>query len=416
VTSVAVSLADVEAAAARIAGLIKHTPVLTSRTFSEMSGARVSLKAENLQRTGSFKIRGAANFIAQMTPAEQERGVIAASAGNHAQGVALAASTAGVAATIVMPRTASFSKVAATRGYGAQVVLEGEDFAEAVAAADRLAAEHGHIFVSAFDDAHVIAGQGTIALELLEQAPSMQTVVVPIGGGGLIGGMAVALKHRNPRLRVVGVQASAEPAVVESLREGRRVTQKPDWTVADGIAVSSPGELTWPLIQQYVDDVVMVSEEEISRAMILLLERAKLLVEGAGAVGVAALLSGAIRAVDQDVTVVLSGGNVDANLLARTLEHGLAHAGRYLVLSIVIQDRPGALAKLLSAVGETEANVIDVDHLKRGPDLGLDEVRVDVTTETRDADHSAAVVRALHRAGYRVEVDPRFAPDPRTWL
>lgn len=367
----AVTIADIERAAGRISGLVKRTPLLTSQTFSAMTGARVHLKAENLQRTGSFKIRGAANFIAGMSPAERERGVIAASAGNHAQGVALAAATAGIPSTIVMPRTASFAKVAATRDYGAHVVLHGENFAEAVAEADRLAEAQGLVFVSAFDDPRVIAGQGTLGLEILEEAPAAQVVVIPIGGGGLIGGMAVALKARNPAPRVVGVQASAEPAVVESLKEGRRVTQPPDWTVADGIAVSSPGELTWPLIQRYVDDVVMVSEEEISRAMILLLERAKLLVEGAGAVGLAALLSGAVRAVGQDTVVVLSGGNVDANLLARTLEHGLAHAGRYVLLSIVIDDRPGGLARLLACVSEAQANVIDVDHLKRGPDLGL---------------------------------------------
>jgi len=395
-----VTLADIQQARQRISSLVHRTPLLSSATLSAMTGASVLLKAENLQRTGSFKLRGAANRIAQLSPAERKRGVIAASAGNHAQGVALAASRMGIPCVIVMPRRASLAKVEATRGYGAQVELAGDSYDDAQRRAKALADERRLVLVHPFDDAQVIAGQGTIGLEILEDAPDVRLVVVPIGGGGLIGGIAAAVKAKAPRVRVVGVQAAAAPACVESLRGGRRVAVRPRPTVADGIAVGRPGKLPLELIRRYVDDVVTVDEEDITRTMVLLLERCKQVVEGAGAAALAALMAGKAGQPRGKAVAILSGGNIDPTVIDRVVEHGLAHAGRYLVLRVVLLDRPGQLARLLNAIAEAEGNVQDVSHVRRGLHLAIEQVEVQVTVETRGPDHIQQVLERLAASGY----------------
>jgi threonine dehydratase len=396
-----VTLADVEAAAARLRGVVNPTPLLHSRYWSEVAGADVWLKAECLQRTGSFKIRGAANMIALLSAEERARGVIAASAGNHAQGVAIAAREAGIRATVVMPETASLAKVEATRGYGAEVVQKGTSFAEAAEEMRLLAESRGLTVIPAFDDPRVIAGQGTLGRELLEQIPDPDAVLVPVGGGGLAAGIAVAVKARRPAVRVVGVQAAAAPAGHESFRRGVPCSVAVETTVADGIAVARPGELTLPLLRRYLDDLVLVDEDAITRAMVALLERSKLVVEGAGAVGAAALLAGTVRLPNRKVVVVLSGGNIDMNLLGRIVEHGLAHSGRYLVLRVALDDRPGQLAAVLAVIARAGANVLDVEHRRTGSQLTFGQVQVEFLLETRNAAHADEVYVALEAAGYR---------------
>ncbi|MBM3947026.1 MAG: threonine ammonia-lyase, partial [SAR202 cluster bacterium] len=336
-------------------------------------------------------------------------GVIAASAGNHAQGVALAARMLGsgmgfpegIPCTIVMPRGAPLAKLQATRGYRALVKLHGETFDEALAEAQRIGEADGKTFAHAFDDETVIAGHGTVGLEVAEDLPGAELVVVPVGGGGLIAGVATALAAHPPSARVVGVQIEAATGARDSLRQGRRVGVTPRPTIADGIAVGRPGALTLPIMQGLVHDIVTVSDEETSHAILVLLERAKLLVEGAGAVGVAALLSGRVEAAGKRVVVVLSGGNIDTNVIARTLQHGMAHAGRYLALRVVIPDRPGGLAALLRVVADAGANVLEVSHDRYRPDMMLDEVTVELTLEARDAAHEQVVSETLRERGYR---------------
>ena len=394
-------LAAIEAARERIRGVARHTPLLPSRYWSEVASTEVHLKAECLQRTGSFKIRGATNMIALLTAEERERGVIAASAGNHAQGVAVAARAAGVAATVVMPRAAVLAKVEATRGYGAEVILAGDSFAEAVAAMEELAAERGLTIVPAFDDERIIAGQGTLGLELLDDLPDLDVVLVPVGGGGLAAGVALAIKAQRPTVRVIGVQAAAAPAAAHSFYSNAVTTVATARTIADGIAIARPGSVTVPLLRRWLDDVVTVGEEAVSQAMVDLLERAKLVVEGAGAVGAAALLSGAVQVAGQQVAVVLSGGNVDMNLIGRTVEHGLFHAGRYLVVRVVIDDQPGRLAALLGVVAGAGANVLDVEHHRAGSRVPVGFVEVELLLETRGAEHGEQIAAALETAGYR---------------
>ncbi len=374
--------------------------MLPARSLGQMAGCELFLKAENLQRAGSFKVRGAANKIAALTPDQKARGVIAASAGNHAQGVALAAANLGIPCTIVMPTGASLPKVEATRGYGATVLLQGDDFDQAQRHARRVMRESGMIFIPAFDDPAIVAGQGTIGLEMLEQVEDLDAVVVPAGGGGLISGIGLAIKETAPGIRVIGVQAAAATAVVDSYKANRRVTVKGRPTVADGIAVGAPGKITLPLVSRYVDDMVVVEEEEITQAMMLLLERGKLLVEGAGAVGFAAVLGGKIEVAGKRVAVVLSGGNVDTHLIARVMEHGLAHAGRYLVLRIMLEDRPGQLNHLLNIVSCAEGNVLDIGHLRHAPSVHLGQVEIQLTLETRNDAHADEVRERLRNAGY----------------
>ena len=395
-----VTLQDVRRAQSAIAHLVLKTPMLPARSLGQMAGCELFLKAENLQRAGSFKVRGAANKIAVLSPDQKARGVVAASAGNHAQGVALAAANLGIPCTVVMPTGASLPKVEATRGYGATVLLQGDDFDQSQRHARRIMRENGMTFIHAFDDPSIVAGQGTIGLEMIEQVEGLDTVVVPVGGGGLISGIGLAIKETAPRLKVIGVQAEAATAVVDSYKANRRITVKGQATMADGIAVGTPGRITLPLISRYVDDMVVVEEDEITQAMMLLLERGKLLVEGAGAVGLAAVLGGRILVAGKRVAVVLSGGNVDAHLIAQVVEHGLAHAGRYLVLRVMVEDRPGQLNRLLSIVSSTDVNVLDIGHLRHAPSVHMGQVEIQLTLETRNYAHTVEVRERLHYAGY----------------
>ena len=395
-----VTLQDVQRARNAIAHLALRTPVLPARSVGQLAGCELLLKAENLQRAGSFKVRGAANKVAALTPDQKERGVIAASAGNHARGVALAATTLGIRCTVVMPTGASLPKVEATRGYGATVLLLGDDFDQSQRFARRIMRENALTFIHAFDDPAIVAGQGTIGLEMLEQVEDLDMVVVPVGGGGLISGIGLAIKESAPGIRVVGVQAEGATAVVDSYKANRRIVTRKRATVADGIAVGAPGRITLPLVSRYVDDMVVVQEDEITQAMTLLLERGKLLVEGAGAVGLAAILGGKIEVAGRRVAVVLSGGNVDTHLIARVMEHGLAHAGRYLVVRIMVDDRPGQLSRLLNIVASTEVNVLDIVHLRHAPSVPLGKVDIQLTLETRNYAHTGEVRERLREAGY----------------
>ena len=395
-----VTLEDVRRARSVIADLAIVTPIVPARSLGQPADCEILLKAENLQRAGSFKVRGAVNKIAALSDQQKSKGVIAASAGNHAQGVALAAANFGIPCTIVMPSGASIPKVEATRGYGATVILHGEDFDQAQRYARRVVRDSGMTLIHAFDDPAIVAGQGTIGLELLEQVEDIDTVVVPVGGGGLISGIGLAIKESVPGIRLVGVQAEASTAVVDSHKAGRRITVKGQATVADGISVGSPGRITLPLVSRYVDELVVVGEEEITEAMMLLLERCKLLVEGAGAVGLAAVLSGKVRVDGEKVAVVLSGGNVDTHLIARVLERGLANAGRYLVMRVMLEDRPGRLNRLLSILTSTDVNVLDIGHLRHAASVHLGQVEIQLTLETRNHAHSVEVWERLQDVGY----------------
>ena len=372
--------------------------------LSALAGRPVLLKAEHLQRTGSFKIRGAYHRIAGLDPAERAAGVVAASAGNHAQGVALAASLLGVRATIFMPATAPFPKVAATRGYGAEVVLGGVVFDDALTGARAHAERTGAMFVSPFDDPLVIAGQGTVGLEMAEQAPEAETVVVSVGGGGLISGIAVAMKSRNPGIRVIGVEAEGAASMSASLAAGRTVQLERIDTMADGIAVKRVSDLTLAHVTALVDEIVTVSEEDLSRALLVLLERTKLMVEPAGAAPLAAALAGKLPAdPTSPACLVLSGGNIDPTLLIRVIRHGLTAAGRYLLLRVALDDRPGELHRLTGILADLGLNVIDIEHHRSGVHLAVGEVEVDMTTEARDPAGHDQVLAALRAAGYRAE-------------
>lgn len=397
------TLDDVRKAEQALKGVIHRTPLIPSRSLSQMVGSRILFKAENLQRTGSFKIRGAFYKMTNLTPQERARGVITASAGNHAQGVALAAREIGISATVVMPEDASIAKEEATRNYGAEVILKGRDYDEARQYAQQISRERELSLISAFDDEAVMAGQGTVGLEILQEAPDVEVILVPVGGGGLISGIALAVKALRPTVKVVGVQAAGAASCVSSLRVGRRQTLETVSTVADGIAVKTPGRLTFPLIQRYVDEVVAVEDSDIAQAMVLLLERAKLVVEGAGAIGLAALLAGKIQAQDKTVAVVLSGGNIDVNLLDRVIQHGLTAVGRYLILRTRLPDRPGQLFRLLRFLAQERVNILDVVHHRAGLRLPLGEAEIHLTLETRDAAHRTQVITALQTAGYMVE-------------
>ncbi|MGA3152624.1 MAG: threonine ammonia-lyase [Streptosporangiaceae bacterium] len=397
----AVGIDDVVAAAGVLDGTILRTPLLESRALSELAGGPVFLKCENLQRTGSFKVRGAFLRIARLSDAERARGVVAASAGNHAQGVALAATALNTKSTVVMPRGATLPKVAATRSYGAQVVLHGLTVEDALARARELAEEDGAIFIHPFDHPDVIAGQGTVGLEITEQCPQVRTIAVPVGGGGLAAGTAIAAKARIPGVRVIGVQAEAVAAVPASLKAGHPVTVHGGPTMADGIAVARPGELTFAVLAELADEVVTVSEENLSRGLLLSLERAKQLVEPAGVAGVAALLEHS-PLFEPPAVIILSGGNIDPLLLAKVLRHGLAAAGRYLAFRCRLTDRPGALATLLGELAGLGANVLDVVHARVTADLRVDEAEVLLQVEARGPEHCDSVISQLRKAGYTV--------------
>jgi threonine dehydratase len=380
--------------------VVRQTPVLESSALAAIVDGPVYLKCENLQRAGSFKVRGAYVRIARLSPSERARGVVAASAGNHAQGVALAAEWLGTRATVVMPTAAPLPKVAATRGYGAEVVLHGASVEEALARAREIAENTGSVFIHPFDHPDVIAGQGSVGLEIAEQCPQARTVVVPVGGGGLISGVAVALSSALPRARIVGVQAEAVAPIAASMAAGHAVSIEASATMADGIAIAAPGTLTMPLISSLCDQVLTVTEENLSRALLMCLERAKQLAEPAGAAGVAALLEHSAHLFQPPVVVVLSGGNIDPLLLSKVLRHGLSAAGRYMAFRCKLPDRPGALATLLSELAALGANVLDVTHERVTADLRIDEAEVILHLETRGPDHCDTVITQLRNAGY----------------
>jgi threonine dehydratase len=384
-TDLGPSVADIQVARGRLADVARVTPVYSSETFSRVAGRDVWLKAENLQRTGAFKVRGAVNRMATLSAEERAAGVVAASAGNHGQAVAWAARNAGIPARIYVPQDAPMAKVEACRTYGAELIMGGELFEDAMAAARADVEETGATFVHPFEDPIVIAGQGTIGLELAEQVPDAETVVIPVGGGGLASGIALALRASKPELRIVGVQAG-----------------KSGFTIADGIFVKHPGELTTSILDDVLDDMVDVDDEVISEAIVLLLERAKLVVEGAGAVGVAALLADKVGG-SGPVAVVLSGGNIDPTLLISVMRHGLTSSGRYLVLRTRIPDRPGELVKLLGLIAEARGNVVSVEHHREGMDLPVAETEVELTLITRDQEHCAVLLDEMASWGYTVE-------------
>ena len=379
------TLAEIEEARARLEGIARVTPVYGSETLSKLVGRDVYLKAENLQRTGSFKVRGAVNKIATLSKGERRPGVVAASAGNHGQAVAWAAREAGIKATIFMPQDAPMAKVEPTKNYGGQAELRGANFEEALAAALAYVESTGATFVHPYEDDLVIAGQGTIGLELAEQVADVETVVIPVGGGGLASGIALALRAVRRGLRIVGVQAGLE-----------------GWTIADGIAVKSVGEHTGRILEDNLDELVSVTDEEICEAIVLLLERSKLVVEGAGAVGVAALLTGKAGGSGPAVAL-LSGGNIDPTVLISVMRHGLTAAGRYLVVRTRLEDRPGELIKLLKLVAHERANVISVEHHREGMDVPVTESEIELTLAMRDGHHCSVLLESLRSLGYQVE-------------
>jgi threonine dehydratase len=404
IRAMSITIADIHAAQRVLKDVILPTPLLFDDALSRELGAKIHLKAENLQRGGSFKVRGAYNKIANLSSEARSRGVIAHSAGNHAQGVAYAARAYGVPATIVMPEYAPLTKVINTRALGAQVVLHGATFDEAGAHSQELEAQHGFTRVHAFNDPLIIAGQGTLGLEVMMALPEVSLLVVPIGGGGLIGGIATAARVMNPRVRIVGVQASGCAAVAPSLAAGEPIAIKSAVTIADGIAVKRPGDLTLPIIQTLVDDVVEVSEDEIARGIAHCLQNARLVVEGAGAAGIGALLAGKVAVKPDDVVCApLCGGNIDGNLLARVIEQVLVRQGRYMLLRMSVVDRPGNLAKLINIVAGHGANVIDVYHRRAIWLAPLGRVGIELVLEVRDEAHGHEVQRALHDAGYPAE-------------
>jgi threonine dehydratase len=398
-----VILDDIRGAQKMLAGVARMTAMEGSRHLSQLVGAPVHFKCENLQRTGSFKLRGAYVRIAGLCPEERAAGVVAASAGNHAQGVALASSLLGVRSTVFMPMGAPLPKVAATREYGADVRLQGHVIDETLAAAREYAHETGAVFIHPFDHPDIIAGQGTVGLEILEQCPEVRTIVVGIGGGGLAAGIAVAVKALRPDVKLIGVQAEGAAAYPLSLAAGHPVSIDHPSTMADGIKVGRPGDVPFKIIGDLVDEVRTVSEDALSSALLLCLERAKLVVEPAGASGVAALLSEP-RAFEGPVVALLSGGNVDPLLMQRILRHGMAAAGRYLSLRLRLTDRPGALAALLGSLSVLDANVLDVSHVRTDPRLGLTEAEVELQLETKGPEHCEEVAAALREAGYTVMV------------
>ena len=393
-TATAPTLADIQAARERIRGAARETPVYVSESFERMTGREVWLKAENLQRTGSFKIRGAVNCVASLSDEERAAGVVAVSAGNHAQAVAWAARQAGIEATIFMPQDTPVAKVEATQNYGARIELGGEMFDDAYEHARAYADTSGATFVHPFEDGRVMAGQGTIGLELVEQLPDVGTIVVPIGGGGLAAGIAIAAKELKPGVRIVGVQAAACAPVAGGEVHG--------FTIAEGIAVKNPGELTTSILRDLLDDVVTVTDDEISQAIVLSLERAKLLVEGAGAAPLAALLANRVGG-EGAAVVLLSGGNIDPSLLITVMRHALTLAGRYLVVRTRIGDRPGELVKLLTRIAQERVNLVSVEHHREGIQLSVAETEVELTLSTRDEAHALGLLEAMQRWGYPVE-------------
>ncbi|MGC1463363.1 MAG: threonine ammonia-lyase [Terracidiphilus sp.] len=398
-----VTLASIQAAHARIGQAIHVSPCHLSHHLSELTGLPLHLKLENLQRTGSFKERGALNKLLTLSETERKRGVIAASAGNHAQGVAFHAAARGIRAQIVMPLATPQVKVAATRSYGAEVILHGASYDEACDEAMRRHVEEGRTFIHPFDDPEVISGQGTIGLELLEQVPDLEAIVVPIGGGGLIGGIGCALKESNPRIRVIGVEPEKLPSMLRAREAGAPVTIASEATIADGIAVRRAGDLTLPLVARYVDEIVTVDDEEIASAILMLLEQEKTLAEGAGAAALAAVMQSKTNLRHRRTVVMVCGGNIDVSLLAKIIERGLVKDGRLLRIRIHLQDRPGALYQLTKVLTHERANIVETIHNRAYYGVSLGDTVIDVTIETRGATHITSISHALREAGFRFE-------------
>ncbi|GAB4077426.1 threonine ammonia-lyase [Nostocoides australiense] len=398
-----VTLDDIRAARETIGELIRPTPLEFSRAVSEKVGTDVYLKCENLQRAGSFKIRGAYTRLARLSEEEKERGVVAASAGNHAQGVALAATTLGIKSKVCMPVGAAMPKLNATRAYGAEIEQVGATLDEAIVEARAYAEQTGAVFISPFDHADIVAGQGTCGLEILEQCPDVGTVVVSLGGGGLLAGIATAVKAQRPEVMVIGVQAEQAAAYPMSLAAGRPIPAEKMATMADGIAVGRPGDVPFEIVRRLVDRVDTVSEASLSRAMLMLLEHSKLVVEPAGAAGVALLNESADRSWNGPIVVVLSGGNIDPLLMLRVIRHGMVAAGRYLQFRAVMPDRPGSLARLIADCAAADANVVEVEHTRHDANLLIDEVDILVQLETKGPQHCQDVLTALRRKGYRLK-------------
>jgi threonine dehydratase len=394
---------EIERAQNRIRKVIFRTPMLYSDAISKMTGKEVFLKLENLQKTGSFKIRGAYYKLSQLSPSERKRGVVAASAGNHAQGVAFASSLLGIRSTIVMPEGASIAKQMATHSYGGEVILFGQDMDESLRYVKKLE-EKGRYFIHPFDDQQVIAGQGTIGLEILEEVPRVEAIVVPIGGGGLISGIATIVKKRRPEVKIVGVQAAHAPSAFYSWKKKIIVEADVKPTLADGIALRRVGENTFPIIERKVDDIITVEEDEIASAILMLMERKRVVAEGAGAAPLAALLSGPGRIKGRKVVLIISGGNIDVNLLDRIIEKGLSRTGRVVRFGVVLRDAPGALAKLSNLVAEYKANILHIIHERTARDIPIGFSKVILVLETRGPEHISEVMRGLKKSGYPIQM------------
>jgi threonine dehydratase len=393
-----VTLKDIKEAAKRLKKIVYKTPLAYSYSLSELSGTRVFLKLENLQRTGSFKIRGAYNKLYKLY--RTAKNVIAASAGNHAQGVALAAKLLGMKATLVMPEGTPINKVLGVKHYGADVVLHGNTFDDAYRYARQLERESGYTFIHAFDDPDVIAGQGTVGLEIMESLRNVEAVFVPVGGGGLISGISIALKERNPRIKIVGVQSRSAPSMFLSMKKGEVVETKLAHTIADGIVIKKVGGLTFDIVKEYVDDVITVNENEIEDALLLLTERKRIVVEGAGTVGLAGLFKRKRKFRGKNTVVVVSGGNIDINILARIIERGLVKNGRFIRLIVELPDVPGSLGKLASLLGTLKANIVQIYHDRFSRDLPIDKAIVEVSLETKSFEHQKEILKLLKEHGY----------------
>jgi threonine dehydratase len=399
-----INLRDIQEARNCLKNVAYKTGLVHNTTFSEMTGNYIYLKTENLQKTGSFKVRGAFNKIAHLSDEEKRNGVIASSAGNHAQGVAIAATSYKIKSTIVMPKHAPLSKISATKNYGAEVVLHGEIYDEAYEKAREIQQQTGATFVHPFNDPEVIAGQGTIGLEIMEDLPDVDIIVVPIGGGGLISGVAIAAKNINPNVKIMGVQTENVPSIVKSISENHISTVSGKPTIADGIAVKTPGELTFNIIKEYVDDIVTVGEDEIANAILLLLERAKVVSEGAGAASLAAVLNRLDNIKDKKIVALISGGNIDVNMLSRIIDKGLVKSGRKIIVHTLMQDRPGTLGKLLNLMAETGANVLSVLHNRSTADLPIGYTNVELELETADEEHVEKIKNLLSKENYNYKL------------
>ncbi len=397
-------LAAIREAATTLQGRFRRTELIHSHYFSERLGLPLYFKCENLQRTGSFKIRGALNFVNHQAPQRLQAGVITASAGNHAQGVAFAAAQAGIPAVVVMPETTPLAKILATRDYGAEVQLSGATFDEAAALAERLQQERGLLYIPAFDHELIMAGQGTVGLEIMEELPETDTLVVPVGGGGLISGIATAARALNPAIRIIGVEAAGAPGALLSRRKGKIVKLAAAHSLADGIVIKRIGELTFPVIEKLVDDIVTVEEEEIAQAIVSLMEKAKLVVEGAGAVGLAALLYGPDKLGRGRTVCVLSGGNIDVQTISRVVERGMLAEGRFLKVRVDLNDAPGALAGLATMLAARGANIFHVSHDRRAAGVPLGRAQVHLELETRGPEHIQEILESLERGGYGAEI------------